>query len=64
MAANLAGSLWKTSRVTTSPRTIWAGVTTAATVNGIRNPTRWWRSRRPFSIPAAYTLATMNPATM
>jgi hypothetical protein len=41
MAANLAGSLRKTSRVTTSPRTIWAGVTTAATVKGIRNPTRW-----------------------
>lgn len=32
--------------------------------NGTRNPSRWYRSRRPLSKAAAYTLATPNPATM
>ena len=33
-------------------------------VNGIPKPSRWYRSRRPCKIPAAYTAATMNPTTM
>ena len=36
----------------------------AAMVNGIPKPSRWYRSRRPCRIPAAYTAATMKPTTM
>ena len=34
-----------------------------ATVNGIRNPSRWYRSRRPRRSPIAYTDAIKNPPT-
>ena len=53
MAANLTGWLLYTQRASESPTAIWIGIATAATVNGMRKPRRWWRSRRPRSMPNA-----------
>ena len=63
IAANLVGSFSYTQRASVSPTSIWIGVAMAATVNGMRKPSRWYRSRRPFSMPTAYTEATMKPPT-
>ena len=41
MAANFTGWLWWTQRASESPTPIWIGMAIAATVNGIRNPSRW-----------------------
>ena len=53
IAANFTGCSFTTSRTARSPTNICSGIATAATVNGIRKPRRWRRSRRPFSIPTA-----------
>ncbi len=53
MAANFIGWLLKTQRANESPTPIWNGIAIAATVNGMINPRRWYRSRRPRSIPTA-----------
>ena len=53
MAANLTGWLMNTQRASESPTPIWMGMATAATVNAIRKPTRWYRSRRPLSMATA-----------
>ncbi len=53
MAANLVGSFSYTQRASVSPTTIWMGVAIAATEKGMRKPIRWYRSRRPRSIPTA-----------
>ena len=52
-AANLAGWWSATSRAATSPTKIWTGAAMQAIVSGISRPRRWWRSRRPRSIPTA-----------
>ena len=53
MAANLVGWLLYTQRASESPTAICIGMATAATENGIRNPSRWYRSRRPRNMPTA-----------
>ena len=64
IAANLTGCALAMARAAVSPTKIWMGVRTAPMVNGIANPSRWYRSRCPRRIPAAYTDATRNPVTM
>ena len=63
MAASFEG--WSVSRriPATCPITGWSSAPTAANTNGTVNPSRCERSRRPFSIPTAYTEATRKPAT-
>jgi hypothetical protein len=63
MAANLTGWSSAIERAAVSPTANWIGVAMLATVRGISRPSRWWRSRRPLSIPTAYTDATRKPAT-
>ena len=41
MAANLTGWLLYTQRASESPTPIWIGIATAATLNGMMNPSRW-----------------------
>jgi hypothetical protein len=53
IAANLTGWSSAIARAAVSPTANWIGVAIAATVNGIRRPSRWYRSRRPRSIPTA-----------
>jgi hypothetical protein len=53
IAANFCGSLSYTKRASVSPTSIWNGIAIHATVNGISNPSRWYRSRRPRSIATA-----------
>ena len=53
MAANLTGWSSAIARAAVSPTANWIGVAIAATVSGINSPRRWWRSRRPRSIPTA-----------
>ncbi len=53
MAANLTGWSSAIARAAVSPTANWIGVAMAATVSGINSPRRWWRSRRPRSIPTA-----------
>ena len=63
IAANLTGWLVYTQRASASPTPIWIGVATAATLNAMTNPSRWYRSIRPRSMPVAYTEATRKPPT-
>ena len=63
IAANLIGWSSAIERAAVSPTANWMGVAIAATVSGINSPRRWWRSRRPLSIPTAYTDATRKPVT-
>ncbi len=41
MAANLTGWLLYTQRASESPTAIWIGIATAATLKGMRKPSRW-----------------------
>ena len=53
MAANLIGWSFAIARAAVSPTKSWIGVAIAATANGIVNPSRCSRSRRPRSQPTA-----------
>ena len=53
IAANFAGWSSATSRAAVSPTRSCTGVAMQAIVSGISRPSRWRRSRRPFSIPTA-----------
>ncbi len=64
IAANLIGWSSAIARAAVSPTPNWIGARIAPTVSGISSPRRWWRSRRPRSIPTAYTEATRNEVTM
>ncbi len=63
IAANLIGWCSAISRAAVSPTKNWIGARIEATVSGISSPRRWWRSRRPRSIPTAYTEATRKAVT-
>ena len=53
IAANLIGWSFAIARAAVSPTANWIGVTITAMVSGISSPSRWWRSRRPRSMPTA-----------
>src|SRR6476469_2087949 len=63
MPANFTGWSLAIARAAESPTMNWIGVAMQATVNGISSPRRWIRSRRPLSMPTAYTDATRKPVT-
>ncbi len=63
-AASFAGCRSLRSPPSRCPITGWATAAMLAKTNGIAKPSLWWRSRRPRSMPTAYTPAIVKPTTM
>ena len=62
-AANFAGWDFAELRAMVSPEISWTGSAANATPRPTTRPSRCSRSRRPLSIPDAYTDATRQPVT-
>ena len=63
IAASLIGWRFVTSRPAQSPTMTCAGAASAAKLSATTRPVRWYASRLPRRWAAAYTPATMKPAT-